>query len=68
LAYHDCAEWHANYELLIHELAHHKVQNNDHLRKEFYDTVTMLGAKLAQLALDAPELFVAAQVDEEVAA
>ena len=57
IAYHDCSDWEANYELLLHELAHHKVQSNDHLCREFYDTVTNLGAKLAQLTLDQPELF-----------
>jgi hypothetical protein len=43
--------------LLIHELAHHKVQSNDHLCREFYETVTAIGAKIAQLALAQPELF-----------
>jgi hypothetical protein len=57
IAYHDCTDWEANYELLLHELAHHKVQSNDHLCREFYDTVTNLGSKLAQLALDQPALF-----------
>jgi hypothetical protein len=57
LAHHDIHYWTKNYELLIHELAHHKVQSNDHLCREFYDTVTNLGAKLAQLALAQPELF-----------
>jgi hypothetical protein len=57
LAHHDIHYWTKNYELLIHELAHHKVQSNDHLCREFYDTVTNLGAKLAQLTLDQPELF-----------
>src|SRR5258708_4997547 len=42
---------------LIHELTHHKVQSNDHLCRDFYDTVTNLGAKLAQLTLEQPELF-----------
>ena len=57
LAFHDCSNWVKNYELLIHELAHHKVQSNDHLCREFYDTATNLGAKLAQLTLEQPELF-----------
>ncbi len=57
LAHHDIHDWTENYELLIHELAHHKVQSNDHLCREFYDTVTNLGAKLAQLTLEQPELF-----------
>jgi hypothetical protein len=64
LAYHDCSDWVANYELLLHELAHHKVQSNDHLCKEFYDTVTKLGAQLAQLTLDQPELFPSTQKDK----
>jgi len=49
--------WQKNFELLIHELAHHKAQSNDHLRDQFYSTVTELGAKLARLALEKPELF-----------
>jgi hypothetical protein len=57
LAWHDIRSWTNNYELLLHELAHHKVQSNDHLCHEFYDTVTNLGAKLAQLALERSELF-----------
>jgi hypothetical protein len=57
LAFHDCSDWHGNYYLLLHELAHHKVQRNDHLHEDFYQTVNILGAKLAQLTLDLPELF-----------
>jgi hypothetical protein len=57
LAFHDPEDWHDNYELLLHEFAHHKVQSNDHLVHVFYDTVTELGAKLAQIALQRPELF-----------
>jgi hypothetical protein len=57
LAFHDVHDWTENYEVIIHELAHHKVQSNDHLCREFYDTVTEVGAKLAQLALERSELF-----------
>jgi hypothetical protein len=57
LAHHDCNDWLANLELVLHELAHHKVQNNDHLKQLFYDTVTELGAKMTRLALEEPELF-----------
>jgi len=57
LAYHDVHDWESNYAIIIHELAHHKVQSNDHLCREFYDTVTIIGAQLAQLALEQPELF-----------
>jgi len=57
LAFHDASDWHNNYELLIHEFAHHAVQSNDHLVDVFYDTVTDLGAKLARLAQTHPSLF-----------
>ena len=57
VAFHDCSDWQGNYYLLLHELAHHKVQRNDHLHEDFYRTVNILGAKLAQLALDQPALF-----------
>ncbi len=57
LAYHNCDDWEGNYYLLLHELAHHKVQSNDHLCEEFYETVNTLGAKLAELALKQPKLF-----------
>jgi hypothetical protein len=57
LAYHDIHDWESNYEIIIHELAHHKVQSNDHLCHEFYDTVSNIGAKLAVLGLTQPELF-----------
>jgi hypothetical protein len=45
------------YSLLLHELAHDKVECNDHLHHEFYDTVNDLGAKLAALIQDEPQLF-----------
>lgn len=57
LAHQDVHDWTSNYDLLIHELAHHKVQSNDHLCREFYDSVTNIGAKLAILAQLEPELF-----------
>jgi hypothetical protein len=57
LAFHDVHDWTENYEVIIHELAHHEVQSNDHLCREFYDTVTFIGARLAQVALEQPELF-----------
>jgi hypothetical protein len=57
LACHDVASPTDNYELLIHELAHNTLHNNDHLHKIFYETVTELGAKLAILALTEPRLF-----------
>ena len=43
--------------LMLHELAHTVVKSNDHLCHQFYETVTELGAKLALLALEEPELF-----------
>jgi histidine kinase/DNA gyrase B/HSP90-like ATPase len=57
LAYHDVHDWESNYEVIIHELAHHKVQSNDHLCREFYNTVNQLGANMVMLALNEPELF-----------
>ncbi len=57
LAFHDCSDWEGNYYLLLHELAHHKVQRNDHLHADFYETVNTLGAKLAGLTLTQPKLF-----------
>jgi len=57
LAYHDIESDSENYELLIHELAHNRLHNNDHLHKIFYETVTELGAKLAILAFEHPEVF-----------
>ena len=57
LAYHNPGNPFDNYQLLLHELAHNTLQNNDHLDKLFYDTVTDLGAKLAILTLAQPKLF-----------
>jgi hypothetical protein len=45
------------YSLLLHELAHDKVYSNDHLHHDFYDTVNELGAKLAVLIQDEPQMF-----------
>lgn len=42
-------------DLLLHEYVHHTV--SDHLSNEMHETATKLGAKLANLALDNPELF-----------
>lgn len=42
-------------DLLLHEFGHH--YESDHLSAEYHRAVTKLGAKLAQLALDQPELF-----------
>jgi hypothetical protein len=68
LAFHDVHDWTNNYETIIHELAHHKVQSNDHLCREFYDTVTNVGAKLAQLAMVEPDLFPEVEALEALAA
>jgi hypothetical protein len=57
LGYHDSGDQQENYELFLHEMAHAYVHNNDHLADRFYHTVTELGAKLAILALNEPELF-----------
>ena len=57
LAYVDPESSFEQYSLLLHELAHDKVCSNDHLHHEFYDTVNELGAKLAVLIQDEPELF-----------
>lgn len=42
-------------ELLIHELGHHFEAN--HLSQGYHDALTRLGARLASLALEDPELF-----------
>jgi len=41
-------------ELLIHELAHHYTL--DHLSEEYHDALCRLGAGVAEITLDAPEL------------
>jgi hypothetical protein len=58
MAFHgDCSNWRRNYDLFIHELAHHAVQRNDHLFEGFWRSVSDIGAKLAEIALERPELF-----------
>lgn len=57
IAYQNTENWPSNYHLLIHEIAHHKVQRNDHLFEGFYRAVTDIGAALSQVALARPELF-----------
>jgi hypothetical protein len=57
LAFHNVDDWQENYELLLHEMAHHREQSNDHLNHAFYEALNELGAKLAQIALQRPELF-----------
>jgi hypothetical protein len=57
LAYVDPASAFEGYSLLLHELAHDVVRCNDHLDHKFYDTVNELGAKLAVLIQEEPELF-----------
>lgn len=42
-------------DLLLHEFCHHSTL--DHLSHEMHETATRLGAKLANVALDYPELF-----------
>jgi hypothetical protein len=49
LARHAVSDWQRNIELMLHELAHTVVQSNDHLSYRFYETVGVLGAKLALL-------------------
>jgi hypothetical protein len=43
-------------ELLLHELGHERSGN--HLSAEYHDALTEFGAKLTQLALEEPQLFV----------
>jgi len=47
---------HTKNNLLLHELGHERSGN--HLSSEYHDALTELGAKLTQLALEEPELFV----------
>src|ERR1700737_4152047 len=51
LAYHDPTSSTDNYELLIHELAHNKLHNNDHLDHDFYEEGTVVGAKVVIFAV-----------------
>jgi hypothetical protein len=65
LAYQDTSDWEKNYELLIHELAHHAVRSTDHLCRAFWESVTNIGARLAQLALQEPDLFEGTEFEVE---
>jgi hypothetical protein len=42
-------------ELMIHEFGHH--YSLDHLSEEYHDALSRLGAKLAQLIIERPEMF-----------
>ena len=42
-------------DLLIHEFSHH--YSIDHLSSKFHDALSMLGAKMTNIALDEPEFF-----------
>jgi hypothetical protein len=57
VALHDVDDWERNYDLFIHELAHFHVQRNDHLFEGFWSATSDIGAKVAQVALEHPELF-----------
>lgn len=57
VAYQDVTNWPDNYALFIHELAHFRVQRNDHLFEGFWRTVDDVGGRLAAVALRHPELF-----------
>jgi hypothetical protein len=57
LAHHEIGDWQKDIDLMIHEMAHDTVQTNDHLCAEFYETTCRIGAKLALLAVDLPDLF-----------
>ena len=57
LAYVNAGSAVQGYSLLLHELAHDEVRCNDHLDHKFYDTVNELGARLAVLIQEEPELF-----------
>jgi len=56
LAKHTLADPLENYSLMLHEMAHNVVRSNDHLCHQFYESVTELGAKLALLALEEPDV------------
>lgn len=57
VAFHDVDDWQRNYDLVIHELAHHAVQRNDHLFEGFWRATSDMGARLARVALTHPSLF-----------
>jgi hypothetical protein len=54
---HNVHDWPDNYDLLIHEIAHFREQSNAHLLEGFWRASSVIGAKLAQLALTQPRLF-----------
>jgi hypothetical protein len=54
---HNVHDWPDNYDLLIHEIAHFREQSNAHLLEGFWRASSVIGAKLAQLALAQPRLF-----------
>ena len=54
---HNIHDWAENYSVMIHELAHFREQSNDHLVRDFWGALEIIGAKLAQLALQKPKLF-----------
>jgi hypothetical protein len=56
VAQHDVSDWQSNLELMLHELAHTVVKSNDHLVRDFYETVGRLGAKLSLLVAANPRL------------
>ena len=56
LSQHDVSDWQSNLELMLHELAHTVVKSNDHLVRDFYETVGRLGAKLSRLVAANPRL------------
>src|SRR5260370_13992915 len=68
LAFHHIDDPQENFELLLHEMAHHREQSNDHLNHAFYEALNELGAMLARLALERPELFPEVSKRESVAA
>lgn len=57
LAYHDVDNWHENYDLLIHELAHHRLGSEDHLSHTFYKSVEHISAGLMRFSMKSPKLF-----------
>ena len=57
LAHHQVGDFVADLNLMIHELAHEKVQSNDHLLHSFYEETCRIGAKLALFAIEEPSRF-----------
>lgn len=68
VGHHDVDDWDANYDLFIHELAHFHVQRNDHLFEGFWRACSEIGARLAQVALEQPELFLKRAAKPELVA